>query len=177
MNNQVYQNYAAALYEIAEEKKLVVEYEETLQALQKVFDKNESYFRFLCHPSVALNAKYKIINQLKLPRNQKEIKNFLKILLSNSRFQGLDEIIEEFHHLHNIHHGVKEGTIYSAFSLTKTQITRIEEKLSEVEGSKIELRNKIQDELIGGIKVVIGDRVYSDNINERIENLRKSLLK
>ena len=87
------------------------------------------------------------------------------------------DIFDGFNSLVNEYRGVKEGLVYSAMPLSEKEIDHISKSISEVEKMPIELKNKVDPTLIGGIKVVINDHVYDGSIKHQIEDMRLSLLK
>ena len=97
--------------------------------------------------------------------------------MANKRGNELHKILEEYVKISNAELGIEEGIVYSTEKLTKAQIDKIEKKLSEVTKVKVELVNRIDERLIGGIKVVLNDSVYDGSLRSKIESLRKALLK
>lgn len=176
MNSQISKNYAQALFNLALEKNLVQSIESIFNELVAIFEDNPDFLRFFEKPSVKIAYKIKAITELGVLLEPIGFRNFLKVLARNGRFHLFYEIKKEFHHLVNEFNGVKEGIVYSAFPLTDEQIKKLASRLESVEKSKIELEIRLQKDLIGGLKVVINDRVYSNNISDKIESLRGSLL-
>ena len=99
----------------------------------------------------------------------------MRLLADRKRIQYLESIALEFHHLCNESQGIKEGVIYSAISLPVRSIREIEGKLSAVLNQKIELSVSLDAQLIGGYKVVIGDRVYDNTLTHQLHELRQSM--
>ena len=78
--------------------------------------------------------------------------------------------------LSNAKDGISEGFIYSAQKLTKEEIERISSSISKKIGKKVYLLPKIDEELIGGFKIVIDDYVFDTSILHKIEELKSSLM-
>ena len=85
-------------------------------------------------------------------------------------------ICDEFIHLCNVHLGIDEGIIYSTQSLNKEQIKGVEEIISKITNKDVELHNRLNSRLIGGIRVALNDRVYDNSIRHSLDNLKKQLL-
>ena len=97
--------------------------------------------------------------------------------MENNRTDCLIDVFDSFNSYCNQYRGVSEGLIYSTLKLDQTVIDQIEKKISKIEGSKVELKNVIDPSLIGGVKVVIKDRIYDGSIKHNIEMMKKDLLK
>ena len=90
---------------------------------------------------------------------------------------NLFEIIKEYKELYNSALGIVEGIVFSTTILSDNQIKGIETAVSKKEGKKVLLTSKIDESLIGGIKVVIADHVYDGSIKNKIASLQSELLK
>ena len=106
-----------------------------------------------------------------------EIKNLLKVIIQNHRARYIIEIFDGFISLVNEHRGVIEGLVYSTEKLSDEQLEKLNLAISKVEKRPTELRNIIDPNLIGGVKVVINDHIYDGSIKHNIENMKNSLIK
>ena len=75
------------------------------------------------------------------------------------------------HYLH-----IKEGIIYSTEILSHEQIKKVEDKLSKIINAKVELTNQIDEKLIGGIKVIVDEKVFDGSIKNKLEKLKSTLI-
>ena len=99
------------------------------------------------------------------------------VVMENNRTSYLLDIFEAFNSYCNEYRGISEGLVYSTLKLDQKVINQIEEKISKVEHQKVELKNIIDPTLIGGVKVVVHDRIYDGSIKHHIENMKKDLIK
>ena len=93
------------------------------------------------------------------------------------RMNYLAEIVKEFYTLYNIDKGILEGVVYAVNVLDTATLNEIEKAVSQKEGKKVLLNQKLDTSLLGGIKVVIGDRVYDGSLKNKINSLQSELLK
>ena len=70
---------------------------------------------------------------------------------------------------------IDDGFLYSTEKLSSNQIERIEEAIGKRLGHKVELKNIIDERLIGGVRVVIHDHVFDGSLNYKIETLKNNL--
>ena len=73
--------------------------------------------------------------------------------------------------------GIEEGMIYTPYELTDQQIQDIEKAISQKENKKVTLKVSIDPSLLGGIKVQIANRIYDGTIKNKVEMLKKELLR
>ena len=79
--------------------------------------------------------------------------------------------------LSNEHLGIEEGVIYSPYAISDQQIKDIEKAISQKENKKVTLTVTLDPSLVGGIKVQIKNRVYDGTIKNKVEMLKKELLR
>jgi len=71
---------------------------------------------------------------------------------------------------------VERGTLWSAFPLDEASVAQIEERFSAFLGKKIKLTLKADPEIIGGIIVVVGDKIYDGSVKGQLNRMREHLL-
>lgn len=168
--------YAESLFGLAKEENKIEQYEKDMALVSNVFD-TEGLVQFFSHVSVKDGDKFDILN--KSFKNQVDVYvlNFLMLLVKKRRIKYIKDICKEFQSLCNEHFGITVGKVYSAFELSKEQITKIEEAMSQKIGKKTQLHMVIDESLIGGIRVEVNNHVYDDSLSYKLESLRKELLR
>ncbi|MDD7898336.1 F0F1 ATP synthase subunit delta, partial [Metamycoplasma hyosynoviae] len=68
---------------------------------------------------------------------------------------------------------IKYGVIYSTLPLTKLEIEKITKKVCQKLNSEVYLENKIDSNLIAGIKIKIGDYIIENSIDNYLNNFKK----
>jgi F-type H+-transporting ATPase subunit delta len=111
---------------------------------------------------------------LKAPLGDKA-RNFLSAVLANDRLSVLPEIASQFHALMQARSGVSQAVVYSAFELDAAQLADIAPALEKRFGRKLELQVQVEPELIGGIRVAVGDEVLDTSVKARLEHMKASL--
>ena len=105
----------------------------------------------------------------------KHLGSFLKLLVHKHRFFIFDKIAKEFILEANESLGILEGFIYSVNPLSELEIKKVSESVSKKMNQTVELKNLIDERLIGGIKVVVHDHVFDGSIKGKLENLKNNL--
>ncbi|HCX04466.1 MAG TPA: ATP synthase F1 subunit delta, partial [Clostridiales bacterium] len=93
------------------------------------------------------------------------------------RITSIFEIIKEYEKLVDQHNGVVKADAYTTMPLDEATISSLEEKLSKVTDKKVKLTNKIDETLIGGVKIILGDKVIDGTIKKKLNTIESSLKK
>ena len=102
--------------------------------------------------------------------------NFVATLIENKRLLALPEIAQQFRALKNASSGVSDAHIVSAFALEGQALGDTVALLERRFGRKLNARVSLDPELIGGIRVVVGDEVLDTSVKARLEQMKTSLL-
>ncbi|WP_418317540.1 F0F1 ATP synthase subunit delta [Piscinibacter sakaiensis] len=101
--------------------------------------------------------------------------NLLKAMIDNGRLSALPEVAEQFQALANQRSGVSDAVVYSAFEMDDSQLGEVLSALERSFGRKLRGRVEIEPELIGGIRVVVGDEVLDTSIKARLQQMKMAL--
>jgi F-type H+-transporting ATPase subunit delta len=101
--------------------------------------------------------------------------NFLRTVIDNGRIAALPEIAAQFRVLKNAEQGTFDAVVFSAFDLDSAALVDLSGVLEKRFGRKLNLRVELQPELIGGIRVVVGDEVFDTSIKARLEQMKIAL--
>ncbi|MCD8204668.1 MAG: F0F1 ATP synthase subunit delta [Coprobacillus sp.] len=174
--SELTKRYAVGLYSLVESEKDYLSYKDEAEALITIFSENQDYSRALQSAFLSKEEKIELINET-LGGFHPYMISFISVICDNHRIDNVEEILYDFISLINEKIGVKEGLIYSAEPLTGDEIKEVEMSISKKEKRKVELKNVIDNTLIGGVKVLIGDKVYDGTIKNKLENLKLNLLR
>ena len=168
--------YGLALYSLAVDNNKVIEWQEEVKELKSILLENTDFIMILGSSFLSLKEREEILDK-SLIGVDKNIIALIHVVMENNRSHELIDILDSFNSYCNEYRGVSEGLIYSTLKLDKTVIDQIEQKISKIEHNKVELKNVIDPSLIGGVKIVIHDRIYDGSIKHHMENMKKDLLK
>jgi len=102
-------------------------------------------------------------------------KNLLSTVIANGRLTVLPEIAAQFHVLVNERSGVSDAQVFSAFEIAPEQLGQLVKTLEKRFGRKLNAIVQIEPELIGGIRVVVGDEVLDTSVKARLEQMKVAL--
>lgn len=105
-----------------------------------------------------------------------EARNFLRLVIDNDRVAALPEIAGQFSALKNRLEGSAEAEIASAFPLSDAQVAELVGGLSKKFGNvKLKAHVTVDPELIGGVRVTVGDEVFDTSVRAQLERMRTTL--
>ena len=102
-------------------------------------------------------------------------KNFLRMVIENGRLAALPAIAEQFRALLNARSGSSDAIVYSAFPIEPQALANVSSALEKRFGRKLNLTVQQEPELIGGIRVVVGDEVLDTSVKARLEQMKVAL--
>jgi F-type H+-transporting ATPase subunit delta len=104
-----------------------------------------------------------------------DAENLVRVLAENGRLDVLQEIRAHYEALKNEREGVIEAEVVSAFDLDQAQIADLVSRLEKKTGRKVKARVSVDKDLIGGVKVVLGDKVIDGTARAQLGALEAAL--
>ena len=165
--------YADAAFEIARSHRSLDGWEHDLERLHEVLQDPE--LRTLVeHPAVAYADKERVLRRV-AGDVRPEAANLVLLMVRRGRPRAVGSMVEHFRALVRRHRGVALAEIRTALPLETAQRDAVVERLHELTGDEIEINEVVDESLIGGITVRIGDQLYDASVRNRLERLRARL--
>jgi len=165
--------YAEALFQVAVKGDLTQASNE-LDALSNVAA-NPQLRQFADAPSAGAAQVFDVITSVVKTPLSDASKNLLRTVIDNGRLSVLPEIAAQFHTLVNARSGVSDAVVYSAFAIEQTQLADVVAALEKRFKRKLNASVQVQPDLIGGIRVVVGDEVLDTSVKARLEQMKAAL--
>jgi len=105
-----------------------------------------------------------------------EVRNLLVLLVENDRLEALPFIAEKFEALKDKSEGVAQANIISAFPMSDEQINQLITLIEPKFGLKLRPHIRINAELIGGVRVTVGDHVLDTSVQAQLTHMRDALV-
>jgi len=102
-------------------------------------------------------------------------KNFLRLAIENRRLGVLPVIAQQFRALVNAQSGTADAVVQSAFPIDAAALTELSATLEKRFARKLQVSVEINESLIGGIRVVVGDEVLDTSVKARLEQMKAAL--
>ena len=168
--------YAKALYELAGENNKEELYRDYFRTLIKLLFESEDFKNLLDSPFVDKEEKKKVIKNTFEKCFDETFLHFLYVIIDKNRTGKLVGIKDEYKKLVLNSSGVKRIYVTSAKKLSDKELKNIEKSLEEkYSGKKIELRNEVDEALIGGIQITADDESIDLSAKNSLEKLKSAL--
>ncbi len=102
-------------------------------------------------------------------------RNFVRVLIEGDRTRLLPQIIEQFEALRRDAEGVAKARIQTALPLSETQIADLSAALQRRFGQRVEATVVVDESLIGGVRVSVGDEVIDGSVSGRLAAMSRDL--
>lgn len=127
------------------------------------------------HPKVQPAQVFEVVSAAAKRPLSGPVQNFLRTLIDNGRLRVLPQIAVQLKALVNSQAGVHDALIASAFPIESGQLPGVVAALEKRFGRKLHPVVTLQPELIGGIRVVVGDEVLDTSIQARLQQMSVAL--
>ena len=144
--------------------------------LSEVLDKLPQLEATLAAPRVPVETKVSMIDRALGGKVSETTLHFLKVICRHRRFGSIRVIHRMTHKLFNEITGRVAVEIRTATPLDEALQHRVVERLEQVLGKKVVVSAVIEERLIGGIEVRVGDTVYDGSLAGHLESLRKTTI-
>ena len=171
---EIAQNYASALLSIAIDDNKVIDYQKEVKELRKIILDNPDFLLLVDSRFLTVQERKEKVEAI-LKGFSTDVVNFIKIIVEHNRVSYLEDILEAFNTLCNENRDIVEGLIYTAFPLKEETLLKIKNKISQIENRDVDLIQRIDPSLIGGVKVVINSHVYDGSIKNQLEKMQVDL--
>ena len=166
--------YAAAAFEFASENGVVEQWSELLQGLSSVVE-HESFAPLIGHPKLASSDLKSMLAELLGSRLSDSGENFLSALIDAERLELAPQISELFEVRRADAAGSVGVEVISAFELSDSERQKIVDAVSARIGRSCEVSSTVDNALIGGAVIKIGDSVIDLSVRGRLASLSQQL--
>ena len=137
---------------------------------------NDQLQRYAGNPGVTSKQAFDVVVGVCKTKLPAPAENFLRTVIDNGRLAVLPAIAEQFRALKNAQSGASDATVFSAFALDPAALADLSATLEKRFGKKLNLSVELQSELIGGVRVVVGDEVLDTSVKARLEQMKVALV-
>ncbi len=166
--------YARAYFQLAREKDMIDRLQEELLEFRNLLRQEPDLQRILFHPRVKESDKKSVLKKV-LPDFHPLTLNLFFILVDKNRFTILNDLVECFGLLKKEHNNQEVVLVHAARPLPQRVQKALEEKLQKSFGKEIELRVIIDEKIIGGLVLQVGDELIDGSIRRSLEKLKERL--
>ncbi len=171
---EIARTYAHALFEAAKDADKIDVVRDQLAQFTEAIGDNKELSVFLFSPYFSGDEKRDGLSQI-VEAAEPEFLNFLELLAEKHRLPAIFRIRDRYEDLWADEKKLLPVTVTSATALPPETVEKIGESVERQTGRKVELSSRVDDGIIGGIVLQVGNMVLDASIFNRLERLRKQV--
>jgi F-type H+-transporting ATPase subunit delta len=169
--------YAVALFELAQGESNIDGIEKELLLFRDVLSSDKKLESFFEHPKVDVDKKKQMVKETFASALSQQTLNTLYLLFDRHREALISELIQQYIELANRERGIAQATVYSVRPLTNEESSTLSEVFAGRIGKQtLRINNEVDADLIGGIKIRIGNRIYDGSVNGKLKRMERQLM-
>lgn len=172
--SQIHKRYATALYELADEMKIIDVVTKDMETLQLLAAECDELKIILKSPVIRPHIKNKVLVGLFEKSFQQLSMQFLNLLVRKSREVFVGEIAAQYIKISREAKGIVDVEVHSVIPLSKEILTEISAQVAEFTGKTPEITEKIDSSLLGGFQVSFGDAMLDMSIRKKLNTISQT---
>lgn len=177
MESVIAEKYAVALLQVAQEQKTVDAIAAEILSIQKAVDEHPDLKSTLEHPRVKAGEKLQALRGFLGQKLSSTMENFLMLLIMKKRIKHLKAVADHFERLCYEMRGKAIARVLTAMPLGAAQKETLAQKLGQMFGMTVELKEEVKPGLIGGMMIYLGDQRMDGSVLGQLEKMKQRLLK
>jgi ATP synthase F1 delta subunit len=173
--NRIARVYATALYQAAEESGRLEEVRRDLGEFVQAVEASPELRQFLATEDVSDARKKAVLLEL-TEGGEEQVRNLLRLLVDKNRETELTAIYRAFVNLLEQAQGIVHVEVVTAVPLPPALREALRSKIESSLDKTVELTLTVDKEILGGLRLRIGDRVADASVRHRLERLRELLI-
>lgn len=170
----VARRYAEAAFDVGRADGTLDRWETDLRTIAGALE-NDRLRELVEHPAVAYPDKERVLRAALGERVSAEALRLFLLMVRRGRPGAVGAMVEHFGELLRRQRGISRAEVRTALPLDDQGRAAIEERIRTLTGNQVELHETVDESLIGGVSVRIGDRLYDASVRSRLERLRSRL--
>ena len=176
--NTITTPYAEAFLQVAENGKEVDKVISQAKSILALWEESSELSQAMASPVLEVESKKAAIEKIFAKKITPSFLNFLKLLADRQRIGYLDSVLNRLLELYRQQRNIALATVTSAVELDEDQQKEILQKIQSIAGTdNLELKLKVDSDLIGGFVVNVGSKVIDASLSGQVRRLALELAK
>jgi len=172
----IVKRYSDALMKLAQSDDELKKIYYELVLVNETIEKSDEMKQFIAHPSISKVDKKEIFKEIFDKEISQDVLNFLFILIDRNRIFALGAIINTLKDSMNKKYNILVIKAISAIELSDKMKSKLKEKLEMIYQKKINLDTQVDESLIAGMVLKIGDKTIDGSVKARLESMKRTLI-
>jgi F-type H+-transporting ATPase subunit delta len=170
--SRVARPYAKSLLELAHEKGRLDEVKKDMALFLQICEENTTFVHVMKNPIIPHDKKKNILDTLLKGRVSDLTMSMFHILTRKNREAFLYDIAKAFTEQYNVFSGIEIAEITTTFPLSDDQKNSFRKMVAQQDGKKVNLKETIDEDILGGYILKVGDRQIDESIKTKLQRLK-----
>ncbi len=167
--------YAESLFRLATAEEIADRVEEELHELERLYRENAEMKEFINNPRVKAEGKKNALSELLGDKLSRVTLNHLNLIVDQERGRMLPKIAEEYYRLAGEARAKVTAEVITAVPISDDIRAKLGEQLSRLSNKEVYLRARVEESILGGAIVRIGDKVLDGSVRNKLNQLKKQV--
>jgi F-type H+-transporting ATPase subunit delta len=172
---RVASRYAKSIFDLAIELKSVEQVYKDMLLIDQVCQDSRPLLVLLKNPIIRYDYKLRVLNKIFQKHVNKMTQQFFSLICRKNRADILPDVSKVFIEHYHEYKGIVSADVLSAVALSATIRQDFESIVSKATGKKAELHAEVDESLIGGYVLQMGDRMIDNSLKNKLNALRRGL--
>jgi len=174
-SSRVVRRYAKALFALARERDLVDAISADLERLSQLLEETAELGAVLRHPLISRQRKKQLVARVIGDALHPVTRDLLYLMIDKQRADAAGALREHFEALVRQWRRLMEAEVVTAMPLTEEQTERLRAKLEALTGCQVEIRQDIDESIIGGIIIRVAGKVIDASVSSQLRQIAEAL--
>ena len=168
--------YAQSLLELASEQKQAEPADVELAALRTIVEQTPSAREIFTNPAIGIAERQQILDRIFRGRISELVFNLLGVMNQHDRLGLIAEVAQAYHDMLDVQLGKVEVDLIVAHALDSDALVAAQQKISAALGKTAVVNQRVDESIIGGIIVKVGDKLIDSSVKHQLEAMKQQLL-
>ena len=175
-NNRASERYAKSLFQLSIQNNLLNDVKSDIDYLRKLFSSSREISQLYTNPIIPIYHKIEITNKI----FEGKINDLTLRMMLNVIYRKRDNLVEniflKFNEIYNEYTNIVESEIITTSKLDDENLEYIKNFARKITKKNILLKEKINNNIIGGFNLKVGDKMYDCTVSKKIKEIKKILI-
>lgn len=175
LNKSVARRYAEAFFSIAREADKIDQFQQELEMVVATIEETESLKDYYAHLLIPAKSKREVTTRIFGNQLAPVTLNFLLMIIDKRRETYIGVITDEYKDMADESRNITKADLVAAVEVSEDELKSLAENISASMGKTVQLKLKVDQSLIGGLKLKIGDKIIDGSVAKRLQMLKEQL--
>jgi len=173
-NYQVAFRYAKSLLDLSIENDTLDKTYNDMEVVSSALESRELYLLFKS-PIIKADKKVAVLRAIFADKVDKLTLGFMELITNKGREAHLPEIVNSYIDQYKKHNNITKVNVTTAVAMTSEARAELEKALqgSSITAQKVEINTNVNEDLIGGFVIEVGDKLYDASVKHKLSKIRK----